>query len=567
MRSKLVPASHVFLVMALIGLLSLPASPAAARSWQGSASAAASAAQAATLDLSLDRFYINQAVPALQSNWGPNGRTALVAGRRGIARAFVSANEENAVRPTVELHWRRPNGATGVVRLWGRRGVPLQPREGQIETTFNSKVRPFLLKPGLEVFVVVDPDNDIDEADETNNRWPATGWVDAGVVAVPDVEVTWVPVIWNGVQGNIDAGNVNRYEDQTLRMMPIPGISSQIHSPIVFNGDLSTQQDWVQLLQQVAAVRDAEGSDRAYHGIVHRPPGPGIAGIGYVGFEVAVSFDEFSTASNVVAHEFGHNFGLPHAPCGDPSNPDPNYPYPDAAIGRWGYDHVDESLKSPRAGWRDFMSYCDPTWISDYNYRKLVANRVQVSVGSPVFDGTALHVSGTIDAGGAVIEPSYAMSGGGLEPEAGAYTLVGLGATAERLFEVPFTAFIAEINQGSDDDTEHFNFGVSVSDEQARQLVRLQVERNGAVIGERTAAPAAQAAQAQRSPTVYTDNGNGTATIIWDSTVAIGVVRAADSGEVLAISTTGAASIPATTRQLEVVLSTGLATGWTDTVN
>ena len=53
-------------------------------------------------------------------------------------------------------------------------------------------------------------------------------------------------------------------------------------------------------------------------------------------------------------HEVGHNLSLRHAPCGDPSNPDPNYPYANATMGAgnrfiWGYDADGQSLHRPDA--------------------------------------------------------------------------------------------------------------------------------------------------------------------------------------------------------------------------
>jgi hypothetical protein len=48
-----------------------------------------------------------------------------------------------------------------------------------------------------------------------------------------------------------------------------------------------------------------------------------------------------------MAHELGHNFGLEHAPCYVDTDLDPNYPYPGAKIGTWGYDLVNRELKDP----------------------------------------------------------------------------------------------------------------------------------------------------------------------------------------------------------------------------
>lgn len=85
------------------------------------------------------------------------------------------------------------------------------------------------------------------------------------------------------------------------------------------------------------------------------------AGIG-IGFANRISAETF-------VHELGHNHGREHAPCG--VNGDPNFPYPQAGTGIWGYDPASATLKDP-AMTKDFMSYCDPPWVSDYTYRALL---------------------------------------------------------------------------------------------------------------------------------------------------------------------------------------------------
>jgi hypothetical protein len=89
-----------------------------------------------------------------------------------------------------------------------------------------------------------------------------------------------------------------------------------------------------------------------------------------------------------MAQEIGHNyndlFGLSdrwkHVDCGLPAGDDPHdgYPYITNTIGMttgtniprgyWGYDRLSETPIPPN-GARDYMSYCEPKWTSDYNWR------------------------------------------------------------------------------------------------------------------------------------------------------------------------------------------------------
>jgi hypothetical protein len=119
---------------------------------------------------------------------------------------------------------------------------------------------------------------------------------------------------------------------------------------------------WSALLSQLAQVRGADGSQRHYYGFV-RVGSFGVAGIGYIGQPTAVGRDD---SEGVASHELGHNFGRPHAPCGGAAGVDPSYPYAGGRIGAWGWNG--QTLMNPQQ-FVDLMSYCNPTWVSDYTYR------------------------------------------------------------------------------------------------------------------------------------------------------------------------------------------------------
>jgi hypothetical protein len=84
-----------------------------------------------------------------------------------------------------------------------------------------------------------------------------------------------------------------------------------------------------------------------------------------------------------MCHEVGHAHGRLHAPC-NVQDPDPRFPYPDAAIGVWGYDHRMDQFLKPAS--KDMMSYCpEPrwqAWISDYTYQAILNRAAQVN-GQP----------------------------------------------------------------------------------------------------------------------------------------------------------------------------------------
>ncbi len=105
----------------------------------------------------------------------------------------------------------------------------------------------------------------------------------------------------------------------------------------------------------------------------------------------------------VFAHEAGHQMGLPHSPCGGVGTPNPAYPtylpydttpstvnaagvtiFAHASIGEFGLDINNGDILDPSTA-KDYMSYCDPEWVSlyshDYMSNNAVLNPVALSTG------------------------------------------------------------------------------------------------------------------------------------------------------------------------------------------
>ena len=82
-----------------------------------------------------------------------------------------------------------------------------------------------------------------------------------------------------------------------------------------------------------------------------------------------------------LAHELGHNYDRAHVDCGNPDEPDGNYPYPPCQFSAanpgnpgaemYGFDIVTEKYIPSTAAAGDLMSYADPRWISDYTWNAI----------------------------------------------------------------------------------------------------------------------------------------------------------------------------------------------------
>jgi uncharacterized membrane protein len=241
--------------------------------------------------------------------------------------------------------------------------IPTATDPGNLATTCNATLPKEWVAPGLRVELRADPANQVAETDETDNALSLSPSLGAGTV----LHLTVVPVVHQGQNASIPT-----FAETLWRIWPLKEISFTQRAPYTFSGTLSSNDSsgWSQLLNELRLLRQQDGSGRYYYGFVRVSYTSGIAGIGYIGFPVAVGWDYPQSAPTVMAHELGHNFGRGHAPCG--VSGDPDYPYPNGRIGTWGYDLASGTLRNP-GQFYDLMSYCNPVWISDYNYEKAQA--------------------------------------------------------------------------------------------------------------------------------------------------------------------------------------------------
>jgi hypothetical protein len=237
--------------------------------------------------------------------------------------------------------------------------IPTTTVQGDLSTTCNATLPGNWVAPGLRVELQADPNDQVAETDESDNALTLSPSVGPGTALF----LTVVPVVHQG-----QTASVPSFSQTLWRIWPLKETSYTTRAPYTFSGTLSGQDAnaWSQLLDELRALRQVDGSGRYYYGFVKVGYTSGIAGIGYLGYPVAVGWDYSQSAPAVMAHELGHNFGRNHAPCG--TGGDPYYPYPDGKIGAWGYDLASGALKDPNQ-YYDLMSYCGPQWVSDYSYQ------------------------------------------------------------------------------------------------------------------------------------------------------------------------------------------------------
>jgi len=192
-----------------------------------------------------------------------------------------------------------------------------------------------------------------------------------------------------------DEATLQPYEDALFQNNPVESVEISVHEPLRIDDlDLSTLDGFYSLLPRIQRLRAAETPEDNvyYYGLFDNcgacissaedsvfggctlgvAPGRAAADRGSRSFRASIGAHELSgqaTGPDTFVHEIGHNQGRGHVACprASASSPDPFYPYEEGKIGVWGFGVRDFEIRNP-SSYSDYMSYCGPAWVSDYQW-------------------------------------------------------------------------------------------------------------------------------------------------------------------------------------------------------
>jgi hypothetical protein len=261
-----------------------------------------------------------------------------------------------------------------------------------LNTTFNLTVPGYAIQEGARIQVKVLEKSGLGGGEEQGRvEFPAAGGEEP-LTIVPGphlLRVHLIPVQYDadgsGRLPDISDAQVQLYQDIMWSVYPSSAVEVVVGEPFPWSSTVSASgSGWDQLLNAIGGLRDARGVDVDEYlygvfnatddfgsfcgggcvlGLSNLAMAPGDSysrasiGIGYTGADAAWT----------MVHEVGHAHGLSHAPCGGAAGPDPNFPYSDGGVGARGLDMLEMKLKES-GEYKDFMGYCSPNWVSDYNF-------------------------------------------------------------------------------------------------------------------------------------------------------------------------------------------------------
>jgi hypothetical protein len=347
-------------------------------------------------------FLVNQGVAVAKTN------APIIAGRPGRLRIYVTADATWQTHDVLaELHVTSIKSPQPVVSMTtsvaaGSNLAPIDFDLTAAQLPADAAFSVVLRDPSMPPSGGDDAGGAVVDGGIVGGRYPVDGTAaPLHAIGKSILKVQLVPVRYDADGShrtpNFDATQVANYHDWLYKMYPVSEVQITVHAPMPYGAYVGATDGWDQLLGAIASLRavDHPSVDTYYLGAFMSADsfnsfcgGGCYAGLGYVAS--ADALDQHAAivlgfpgdiGPSAATQELAHAMGRWHAPCGNPSGVDSSYPYADASIGVWGFDVLKKTFVDP-SQYKDFMSYCSPTWSSDYTFQAL-SDRMAI-VNGPV---------------------------------------------------------------------------------------------------------------------------------------------------------------------------------------
>lgn len=342
----------------------------------------------------------------------------LIAGRPTLVRGFWTLASDFAPR-SLEARLLVQDG-DDVQVFSDVRDVAGPPDRTQLEGGFLWEIPAGTITDTSEFAFEIAETNDTSEgaAADGGARVPADGFANAAVADGPHkLEVVIVPLRYNaggGLEPDLSASARSTLENALYDQNPITELDITYRSVVDYGAAVNSGGQLGDILGFLSNLKSNDGAapEVYYAGLVNIGcfvvgcGNAGTTGIGYVpSASQNSSFQRVSAnvwyspegSSGTVVHEVGHNQGLSHIACpgGGAAGTDPSYPYANGELNGWGWGPKSGDIYGSNT--HDYMSYCGPSWVSDWTWEK-TRSRVEALSGwsaAPIEPNTRLVVGHT----------------------------------------------------------------------------------------------------------------------------------------------------------------------------
>jgi hypothetical protein len=329
--------------------------------------------------------------------WVSNRVAPIVQGKKALVRVFVTplpGYTPRTLRAKLTL-----SDSTSPTQIIDERQLGAASTDAQLNSTFSFQVDGAKLGGGTQLSVAIEELECGQEVGTSSDaRAPESGEKPLEATSIGKLNVVLVPV---SVDGRVPVTNdqeVANIRGALLAYYPVPDVSVTVRAPLQWASPVvaTDGQTWSNLLNAIMGERrkDAPAANVYYFGLVQpaatfrayclrgcvlglAPQTTTVQTSAQIG--LGASFADAQTLETIV-HELGHAHGRGHAPCvesGEIDGVDQSFPDKTGATGVWGWDSRSNTLLPPAN--KDIMGYCEPNWISAYNYSALATRSIAVN--------------------------------------------------------------------------------------------------------------------------------------------------------------------------------------------